>query len=133
MTKIAFVSSTVRAGFPSPAEDHIEKKLDLNELLIPRPASTFLVRVEGDSMIDANIQPGDVLIVDRSQKAGDGSIVIAVLNGEFTVKRIVRKEDGLFLLPENGAYSPIPIDPDADFQIWGVVTYIIHKTHVRSR
>lgn len=133
MVKIAFVSSTVRAGFPSPAEDHIEKKLDLNELLIPRPASTFLVRVEGDSMIDANIHPGDVLIVDRSQKAGDGSIVIAVLNGEFTVKRIARKEGGLFLLPENASYSPIPIDPDSDFQIWGVVTYIIHKTHVRSR
>lgn len=133
MGKVVFVSSTVQAGFPSTADDHIEKKLDLNELLIHRPAATFFVRVEGESMVGANIHTGDILIVDRSIQAVDGAIVIAILNGEFTVKRISIVQKKIVLMPENPSYPPISISPDSDFQVWGVVTYIIHKAYVRPR
>jgi DNA polymerase V len=119
--------SPVSAGFPSPSEDYVEKNLDLNELLIRHPAATFFVRVEGASMKNAKISDGDILVVDRSLTAASGKIVVAVLNGEFTVKR-VRIEKGMIeLVPENESFSPIKITPQTDFQIWGVVTYIIHK------
>ena len=120
--------SSVQAGFPSPADDYIENQLDLNNLLIKHPAATFFVRVEGESMIDANIYSGDILIVDRSIEASNGKIVVAVLNGDFTVKRLVVKPSGRFLLPENKKFLPLKIDQNAEFQIWGVVTYIIHKS-----
>lgn len=120
--------SSVQAGFPSPADDYIENKLDINELVIKRPAATFFVRVEGESMVDANIHSGDILVVDRSAQASNGTIIIAVLNGEFTVKRLVQKESGTFLAPDNPKYPVIPVPPESDFQIWGVVTYVIHKT-----
>ncbi|MDX8431657.1 MAG: translesion error-prone DNA polymerase V autoproteolytic subunit [Candidatus Algichlamydia australiensis] len=120
-------SARVQAGFPSPADDYVEKKLDLNELLIAHPAATFFVRVEGNSMINAGIQSGDLLIVDRALTPSDNKIVVAILNGEFTVKRI-RKESGkLFLLPENSSFSPLQITPEMDFEVWGVVTFIVHK------
>ena len=133
MEKIVFASASVQAGFPSAADDYIERKLDLNELLIHRPASTFFVRVEGESMANANIHTGDILIVDRALQAGEGSIVVAILNGEFTVKRITMKNGKMALLPENPAFAQIPIFAEADFQVWGVVTYTIHKTDVRTR
>ena len=117
----------VTAGFPSPADDYIELTLDLNEYLIDKPHSTFCVRVRGNSMEGANIRQNDILIVDRSKTATSGRIVVAVLNGEFTVKRLLINDKGTFLLPEHPAYDPIRIAPDADFQIWGVVTYTIHK------
>lgn len=116
----------VKAGFPSPADDFIEKRLDLNELVRNSPA-TYFVRVEGESMQGANIHSGDILIVDRSLEPADRKIVIAVLNGEFTVKRFRITKKGAFLESENSAFPPIPIYPEADFQIFGVVTYIIHK------
>lgn len=119
--------SSVKAGFPSPADDFMEKKLDLNEHLIRHPAATFFVRVDGDSMQGAGIQRGDILIVDRSLEVQDGRIVIAVINGEFTVKRIRMKEGELLLEPENPRYASIRIGPDSDFQVWGVVTYVIHQ------
>lgn len=120
-------SAHVQAGFPSPADDYIEKKLDLNELLIKHPAATFFVRVEGDSMINANIKSGDVLIVDRACTPSDNKIVVAVLNGEFTVKRIHKKDTQLFLVPENRNFPRIEVTAEMDFEVWGVVTYIIHK------
>jgi DNA polymerase V len=119
--------SPISAGFPSPAEDYVDKRLDLNEHLIRNPAATFFVRAEGDSMRDAGIASGDILIVDRSADVKNESIVIAALDGELTVKRLCRKKGGLFLIPENPDYKPIEIHPEASFQIWGVVTYIIHK------
>jgi DNA polymerase V len=117
----------VSAGFPSPAEDYIEGKLDLNKHLIKHPAATFFVRVTGDSMIDAGIHPGDILIVDRAIEAVNKKVVVAVIDGELTVKRIRHTKSGLILSPENENYSPIAIDKDAAFEIWGVVTSVIHK------
>lgn len=119
--------SAISAGFPSPAEDYVDKRLDLNEHLIRNPAATFFVRVEGDSMRDAGIASGDILIVDRATETRNGSIIVAALDGELTVKRICKKHGRLFLLPENPDYESIEINPEASFQVWGVVTYIIHK------
>jgi len=116
----------VAAGFPSPAEDYIEGTLDLNKHLIRHPAATFFVRVTGDSMINAGIHPGDILIVDRALEPADRKVVIAVIDGELTVKRIRNTGGRIFLMPENDRYRPIRISDDMDFQVWGVVTNVIH-------
>jgi DNA polymerase V len=116
----------VTAGFPSPAEDYIEGKLDLNEHLVKHPAATFFVRATGDSMIDAGIHPGDILIVDRSLEAADKKVVIAVVEGELTVKRIRIVDEKIVLMPENENYKPLQINNETDFEIWGVVTNVIH-------
>jgi DNA polymerase V len=117
----------VSAGFPSPADDYVDLKLDLNEYLIKRPLSTFLVRVRGESMIKAGIHNGDLLTVDRSITPTNGKIVIAVINGECTVKRIQYKNNILYLLPENDEYEPIVIKEFTDtLFVWGVVTNVIH-------
>jgi len=119
--------SPVAAGFPSPAEDYIDKRLDLNEHLIRHPAATFFVRVAGDSMRDAGVADGDILIVDRALEPKNGSIVVAALDGELTVKRLRREGGRLFLVPENPDYAPIEVPAEASLMVWGVVTYIIHK------
>lgn len=119
--------SRVSAGFPSPADDYLEDTLDLNEHLITHPAATFMVRVSGDSMLGAGIHPGDILVVDRSLEATDGRIVIAVLDGELTVKRLSLRGKNVRLLPENPEYTPIIIREAQDFSVWGVVTSVIHK------
>lgn len=119
--------SPVQAGFPSPAEDFLEQALDLNEHLIQHPAATFFVRVSGESMKGAGIQNNDLLIVDRSLEATDGCIVVAVINGEFTVKRLHMHQKEVRLEAENPNFPPISIPEGADFQIWGVVTTIIHS------
>ncbi len=119
--------SKVRAGFPSPADDYIDQKLDLNDFLIKRPASTFFVKVKGDSMINAGIASGDILIVDRSRDPGNNKIIVAILDGEFTVKRVRKVRDRLYLLAENPDYEPIEITEDRDFEAWGVVLHVIHS------
>jgi DNA polymerase V len=119
--------STVPAGFPSPADDYLEKRLDINELVIKHPNATFFVKVEGDSMRDAGIQSGDTLVVDRSIEPAHGKIVVAILNGEFTVKRLLITPSGILLSPENSTFSAIHVQPESDFQVWGIVTYVIHK------
>ena len=119
--------STVRAGFPSPADDYIECKLDLNNHLIKHPAATFFVKAAGDSMKNAGIQSGDMLIVDRSLEATHGKIVIAAIDGELTVKRLSRQGGQVKLLPENPAYEPIDITDEHELVIWGVVTYVVHQ------
>jgi DNA polymerase V len=116
----------ISAGFPSPADDYIENALDLNEHLIKHPAATFFVRVAGDSMTGAGINSGDILIVDRSVTAVNRSIIVAVLNGEFTVKRLVKRGSALQLFPENPAYDPIEITKGSEFEVWGVVMHVIH-------
>ncbi len=116
------------AGFPSPADDYLEQGLDLHELLVEHPAATFFVRVEGDSMIRAGMHSGDILIVDRSLRPQSGKIVVALLNGEFTVKRLKIEGKKVSLLPENPRYQPIEVSEEADFQVWGIVTYVIHRT-----
>jgi DNA polymerase V len=117
----------ISAGFPSPAEDFIDKKLDLNEYLIRNQPATFLVKVNGNSMENAGILDGDILVVDRSLEPSDGKIVIGVIDGEFTVKRILNKSGKFFLQPENDNFKPMEITPEMDFRIWGVVTFAIHK------
>lgn len=117
----------IPAGFPSPADDHMEMRLDLNEHLVQNPASTFFVRVEGDSMIGAGIFPNDILIVDLSLEPSDGNVVIAMVDGDFTVKRLkMRAQKQITLMPENERYEPIVIKDGMDCNIWGVVTNVIH-------
>lgn len=128
---ISFFEEGAYAGFPSPAADYLEKKLDLNDYLIKRPAATFFVRVSGDSMIQAGIHPQDILIVDRAEPVKSGKIVVALYNGAFTVKRFVNQGvsqgEKIVLYPANPKYPPIQVNEGDDFQIWGVVTYVIHK------
>jgi DNA polymerase V len=119
--------SRVPAGFPSPADDYIDKKLDLNEYLIKHPSATFYVKVDGDSMIQAGISTGDILIVDKAIEPIHNKIVVAVVDGEFTVKRFKRLGGKIFLAPENPDYPEIQITESNHFEVWGVVTNVIHK------
>lgn len=119
--------ANIPAGFPSPVGDDLDKTLDLNEFLIAHPAATFFVRVAGESMRNAGIFSGDILVVDRSLEAVDNKIVVAIVNGEFTVKRLKVREGRISLAPENPAYPILEIKEGSDFQVWGVVTYVIHK------
>ncbi len=116
----------LKAGFPSPAEDYIEAQLDLNKHLIKHPSATFFVRVSGDSMVDVGIFHNDILIVDRALRPQDRSIVVAALDGELTVKRLIKKENKLYLQPENPEYAAIEIKENSEFSVWGVVTNVIH-------
>jgi DNA polymerase V len=116
----------ISAGFPSPADEYIEGRLDLNRHLIKHPAATFFVRVTGDSMLNAGIHPGDLLLVDRALEPTCGRVVIAVVNGELTVKRLRRYKGRLYLVPDNQDYPPLEIDEAMDFHVWGVVTTVIH-------
>lgn len=118
--------SRVEAGFPSPAEDFLDRPLDLNEYLIGNPAATFFVRVSGDSMRGAGIHHSDILIVDRSLDAEEGSVVIAVVDGDMVVKRLRRLGGRVQLVAENPNYPPIELSEGQDCTVWGVVTYVIH-------
>ncbi len=125
--QIPLFLSSVQAGFPSPAEDYIDRRINLDRLLIKHPASTFFVKVKGTSMVKAGIHDNDLLIVDRSLYPKNGSIVIAIIDNEFTIKRISITNKKIYLLPENDEFKPIEIKSETDFQIWGVVTYVIHS------
>lgn len=123
----------VRGGFPSPAQDYIERQIDLNELLVAHPSATYFVRVEGDSMRDANISEGDLLVVDSALKPRHDDIVIAAINGEFTVKRLLTTPH-VQLVAMNPHYKPITLREEEELEIFGVVTFIIYAAHVhRSR
>ena len=124
--KVQFFTESVAAGFPSPATDYCESRLDLNELCVKHPAATYFVRAQGDSMIDAGIYSGDVLVVDRSLTAKHGDIVIVALNGELTVKKLETKPT-LRLVPMNSEYSPIDIPEETDIEIFGVATTAVHS------
>jgi DNA polymerase V len=125
--QLPLYESKVPAGFPSPADDHIEASLDLNEYLIKHPAATFLVRVSGHSMIDAGIHENDMLVVDRSIQPAHGKVVVAAVDGLLTVKRLHKNHDGKFMLiPDNPQFDPIVIDEESNVYIWGVVTNVIH-------
>ena len=117
----------VCAGFPSPAEDWIEGRLDLNERLIRHPVATFFTRVEGDSMVGERIYPGDMLVIDRAAPTGDGSIVLALLNGAFCVRKLRIEEERIWLEAANEGYSPIEITEETEFQVWGRVMHTIHS------
>ncbi|MBO7223038.1 MAG: translesion error-prone DNA polymerase V autoproteolytic subunit [Kiritimatiellae bacterium] len=121
------MSNTIAAGFPSPAEQYVEAPLDLNQLLISRPAATFFLRVAGDSMIDAGIFEGDILVVDRSIEAKDGMIVVACVDGEFTVKTLKKNTGSIRLEPANSSYPVITFKEGMELRIFGVVTSTIHR------
>ena len=124
---IPLVAATVEAGFPSPADDYLERAIDLNEELVRNPAATFFVRVKGESMRNAGIHAGDILVVDRSLTPSDRQIVIAMIDGEFTVKRLRRRVGGVFLEPENPDYPSIEVGENQELTIWGAVTFVIHQ------
>lgn len=126
----ALIATPTATGFPSPADDYAEKKLDLNEYLIRNRQAVFFLRVQGSSMVGAGIHDGDLLIVDRSMPALHKKIVVAVVQGELLIRRLLRHGDKISLSPESSNQSPndltIAVTPDLDFQIWGVATSVIH-------
>ena len=125
--ELPLVEATISAGFPSPADDYSEARLDLNKELITNESATFYARVRGDSMTLAGISDGDLLIIDKSKTPVNGSVVVCLIDGEFTVKRLQKKANQFYLMPENDNYQPIKIKPENDVTIWGVVTYTIKK------
>lgn len=125
--QLPLYGSKIPAGFPSPADDHMDGTLDLNEHLIKHPAATFFVRATGQSMLNAGIHENDILIVDRSIKPTHGKIVIAAIDGQLTVKRLHQEKNGkLLLMPDNPKYEPIEMNEGSEMIIWGVVTSVIH-------
>lgn len=125
--ELKLFSQGVSAGFPSPADDYIDKNLDLNDYMIKHPAATYLLKVSGNSMIDAGISSGDILVVDRSIEPSDSKIVVAIINGDFTLKRFRKIDNKIFLYPENAQFKPIEIKEEMECQIWGVVMFVIHS------
>lgn len=122
--RIKFMGA-VKAGFPSPATDYMEEDIDLKKYLQPNPTSIYLARVKGDSMVNANIPDDALVVIDKSIKPKNNSIVIASLEGENVIKHFIKTHAGIFLAPGNPAYRPVKITPEMDFSIWGVVTHVI--------
>lgn len=120
-------SSYVPAGFASPADDFMERTLDLNEYIVKHPSATFFVKVHGDSMVKAGIHEEDILVVDRSLKPAENKIILAVVHGECTVKRYRHINGQPYLCPENDKYKPLRITADMGFEVWGVVIHVLHK------
>ena len=127
LKEVPFYKESVPAGFPSPAEDFMDLDLNLQEYLVQHPSATFCVRAIGDSMVKAGIHSGDVMVVDRALEPRNKNIVLAVLNGEFTVKQLSIINSTFFLLPKNSKYSPVKISDDMDFEVWGIVSSSIRK------
>ncbi len=125
--ELPLVEAAVSAGFPSPADDYMEARLDLNKELISNKSATFYARVKGDSMLLAGISDGDLLIIDKSKIPINGSVVVCLIDGDFTVKRLEKQGNEFYLMPENPSFKPIKIKPENSVTIWGVVTYIIKK------
>ncbi|MCP2045200.1 LexA family transcriptional regulator [Pontibacter sp. HSC-36F09] len=129
LLELPISQSYVAAGFPSPAEDYLEDKINLQQVLIRNPTATYLLRVRGESMRDARLHDGDIIVVDRSLKPGHGHIIIGVVDGEFTVKRLLQKGPRLYLQPANELYPPVEITEEMDFKPWGVVVWSLHKVN----
>ena len=124
--RLPLFGHTVPAGFPSPADDYVEDRLDLNQLLVQNKSATFFLRVKGDSMINAGIHDGDIIVVDRSVEPVDRSVVVAVIDGELTIKRLVKRNGVAELHAENPKYDPIRFKEGQELTIWGVVTSAVH-------
>lgn len=124
---IPFFDGRIPAGFPSPADDYLDSALDLNDLLVEHPVATFYIRVQGDSMEGAGIHCGDILVVDRALEPRHNHIVVAAIDGEFTIKRLRTQADGVHLVAENPAMRSIKVGEGRQFEVWGVVTYAIHQ------
>ncbi len=130
---LPYADEGIQAGFPSPAQDYISESIDLNRELIRHPASTFYGRVSGDSMIGDGIEPGDILVIDRSIEPSDGDLAVCSLDGDFTLKRIALSDGNVRLIPSNEAFDPILVTQDSQFEVWGVVTYTIKQHRRQSR
>ena len=129
---LPFASEGIQAGFPSPAQDYITESIDLNREIVRHPAATFYGKVSGTSMIDEGIEPGDILVIDRSLEPADGDLAVCCIDGDFTLKRIHLVPGAVWLVPSNENFDPILVTPDNKFEIWGVVTYTI-KNNRRPR
>lgn len=125
--ELTLIEAGISAGFPSPAMDFDENKIDLNRYLIKRPSSTFFARVKGNSMEGAGIYDGNLLVIDKSIKPKSEQIAVCFLDGEFTVKRIRLEQNVVYLIPENEAYEPIEVKEENNFSIWGIVTHVIRS------
>ena len=125
--EVPLFSSKVAAGVPDMADDHVDQTINLASYMVKNPEDIFCVRVQGESMINAGIDPDDILVVDRKLEARNGKIIVAAVNGELTVKRLRKDSEQLLLMPENDNYDPIIIGEDTDFHIWGVATNIIKR------
>ena len=121
------IEQSISAGFPSPADDFKEIRISLDKELVKNPESTFYARVSGDSMIEAGLDDGDLIVIDRSLDHENGKIAVCFIDGEFTVKRIKKEEGKLFLMPQNKMYKPIEIKEGNELIIWGIVEYVIKK------
>lgn len=121
----------IKAGFPSPAQDYMDIAIDLNQELVRHPSTTFYGRVRGDSMQDAHVFDGDILVIDKSLEPQSGDMAVCYIDGEFTIKYIEVSDNGVSLIPANPLYPTINVTADQDLIIWGVVTYVIHKAQKR--
>ncbi|MCM1504948.1 MAG: translesion error-prone DNA polymerase V autoproteolytic subunit [Muribaculum sp.] len=129
---LPYAEGGVRAGFPSPAQEYVNERIDLNKALIPHPAATFFAKVEGLSMVEEGIDEGDIIIVDRSIDPEDGDLAVCCIDGDFTLKRIKAQRGKIFLMPSNHKFRPIEITEDNEFKVWGIVIHTI-KTNRRLR
>ncbi len=136
--QVPFYEEGINAGFPFPPSDFASDSIDLNRELLRSPETTFCGRIRGDSMENAGIHDGDIVVIDRALAWSSGDIVVVYLNGEFTIKRLVRRSGGgdsnhWYLQPANDSYSDIPLEPSDEVRVWGTVTYVIHSLHHRGR
>lgn len=129
---LPYADGGIQAGFPSPADNYITESIDLNKELVRHPAATFYGRVSGDSMIEEGIEPGDILIIDRSIEPDSGDLAVCCIDGEFTLKRIKLEKNRVWLIPSNEMFDPILVTPENEFSVWGVVTHTI-KAYRRKR
>ena len=128
---LPFADGGIKCGFPSPAQDYVEESIDLNKEIIRHKETTFLARVSGNSLMDAGISDGDLIVIDKSLEVNDGDFVVAYIDGEFTLKEFKRDKANncAWLIPHNDEFSPIKVTEDNDFMVWGVLTYTIKKLH----
>lgn len=129
---LPYADQGIKAGFPSPAQDYISQAIDLNKELIHHPNTTFFGRVNGDSMKDAGVDNGDILVIDKSLTPKTGDMAVCYIDGEFTIKYIRIESDVIWLIPANEAYLPIKVTPANDFMVWGIVTFSIKKHNRRA-
>lgn len=130
---LPYADEGIQAGFPSPAQDHMNESIDLNREIVKHPASTFYGRVSGNSMIEEGIEPGDIIVIDRSLEPANGDLAVCCVDGEFTLKRISLQPNAVWLIPSYETFDPILVTPDCRFEIWGVVTHTIKSNRRRRR
>lgn len=130
---LPYVDGGIQAGFPNPAQDYLDVSIDLNRELVKNPMATFYGRVRGDSLMDADVLEGDVLVIDKSEAVLEGDMVVAFVDGDFTLKFFHRKGDEVWLMPANEKYEPIKVTKENDFMVWGVVMYTIRDNRKRRK